>query len=213
MDNYTSDTVVQYLTNFSIRFDMSRDGDRRIGPPLLEFEYTQICRQDIVHERNIVQLTKKTLTHIPFYFQVLCTENASGFWSVVQILFSVVLSLSLFYIIFKIILYMRVDGQDGCSTSVILGCLGLVLDIVASALFLIAFCLGFYLFFAFKATASFDFPPEENMNAYLLPARDTTCRLLFPQSSEKTDDKTKIECFYLTRPMALPEKPKSGNST
>jgi meckelin len=169
MDNYTSDSIVQYLTNLSIRFEMSSDGANRIRPPVLELEYTQYQRNDIARDPSIVRLTKETLTHVPFHFQVLYTSDNSGFWSAVQTLFIVVVALSVFYVIFNIFLYLRTDGQDGFSCSVMLGSIALFFDIVASALFLIAFFFGIYVLFAFKSGSRFYLPPEEELEELLLP--------------------------------------------
>jgi hypothetical protein len=78
VDNSTSYSVVQYLTNFSVRFHVAAEGQNQIEPPLFELEQAQIRRHDIVSDSTLVRLTEQTLTHIPFSFQVLYSSDCKG---------------------------------------------------------------------------------------------------------------------------------------
>jgi hypothetical protein len=163
LDDYTSGSqgVVQYLTNVSIVFTRHPGGDKRILPPLFQIEYSQIMTADIRADPSIVRLTKETLTHHRFNFEVRYMEDMAYFWSAVQIIFSVVISLAIVYAIFRVAMYVRVEGQAGLHPSIMLGAAGLGLDIVGSSLFAVVFFLGFYIFAGFKSGSDLLLPPEE----------------------------------------------------
>jgi meckelin len=91
------------------------------------------------------------------------------FWSAVQIVFSVVIALAVVYAIFRILIYLRVEGQSGLRVTVALGAAGLGLDIIGSSLFAVAFFLGFYIFAGFKSSTDLFLPPEEEFNDLFIP--------------------------------------------
>ena len=175
LDNYTSDPttgIVQFLTNLSIVVEKSQEGNNRIYSPLFQVDVTQVRRQDIVPDPTAVRLTKETLTHRKYNFEVLYTQNLSAFWEGVTIVFSIVLALGLVYAVFRVVLHARMYGQDGPNLAAVFGSLGLFFDIIGSCLFVICFAIGLYIFIFFKWAApgaALMLPPEDEFDSKLIP--------------------------------------------
>jgi hypothetical protein len=157
-DNYTTpetDRWVQYISNFTITFRNRPGQGDHIYPPIFELQYSQVRRGDIVARPDAVRLKEETLTHTPFTFQVLYTSDLTSFWSSVLIVFTIFLVMSLFYNIFKLVMFACLNCQDDVSASVVLGCVALIFDIVGSGLFFTCLAIGFYVFCAFKGSGIF----------------------------------------------------------
>lgn len=169
-DNYTSDTVAQYLTSFSIEFNV-KDDKHSMYPPIFTLEYTQVYKKDLEQTVTRVKIDEETVINPKFSFQVQYIKDNSEYWQALIILFSIILSIGVIYIILAGFITIRNDAIDGCKLPLFMGMMGNFLDTGGTVVFLIAFSFSLYTFFFYKFQKStFLFlPPEEDFDM-LIPA-------------------------------------------
>ncbi|OHT06036.1 hypothetical protein TRFO_05677 [Tritrichomonas foetus] len=179
-DNYTSNQIVQHMTNFSITFNLKTDRSKQILPPLFTIEYDQVYRSDLETSDFVVKIDEESVTHPTYSFSVLYVMQMNGFWNALTIVFSISVALGFVYICFKLFMFLRTHATDGANFSFIMGVLGYIFDIVGTVLFVVAFAFAVYvfIFFKFQSAVFICLPPEEDFKI-LVPILWTTLALKF----------------------------------
>jgi meckelin len=201
LDNYSSDGVIQYLTNISVLMEVLPKSHFRIKPPLFQIEYLQVRRSDVVKSAvDGIRLTEENLTVRSYTFEVIYSGSTDNFWQIVTIVFSVFIALSLVYTGFHILMHIRRFGQDSSDAATILGGFGFFFDIMGSVIFSVTFVVSIYVFIGFKfvtGSGHLFVPRREDFERLLTPMLWTIFTLKVVGTALLLFLQTRVEVFFI----------------